>query len=341
MTQPPDYVTNVPSNAGIHNEPAQSYQLQQLSEDQLRVARKKTQDMVMQLVTLALTGSYTPTNQLGAAFDQLFNWSSTNQVGGTQEAMDRIYNAFMNITGSGRSQSNLSSAVGGAANAIAGTAALVAQWNAANGPGNPDSDAFERAAGTLGSAWNSYSTGAGTTVTDGHNAVMAAAALSTFEVVHRRNSVIAAGNAQKTELVLDSAPMGFIIGNGHNDLWLRMSPFTTWATRTGMRLRYSANGAWTLDWFNSGTATNIASSGLTFIFPPAAAGTTLSFYAGVGGVDRRFVAMLGAAPFMDVTEVGTTSQLGSGYVYRGFGGKSESLGINFDPGRLRQWTATG
>lgn len=341
MSEPPDYVVNVPSVAGIHNEPALSYQYQQLSEDQLRVARKKTQDMVLQLVTLALTGSYVPNNQLGSALTQLATWAQQNSVGGTQEAIDRIFNSLMGLDGSGRSQDNLSSAVGGTAGAIAGLAAAVAQWNASQGPGNPDSDAFERTAGTLGSGWNSYSTGTGTTVTDGHNAVMAAGVLSTFECVHRRNAVFAAGNTQKTELVLDSAPVGVIIGNGHNDLWLRCSAFTTWAGRTGLRLRYSANGAWTLDWFNSGTATNIANSGLTFITPLATQGATLSFYAGFGGVDRRFVGTLNSIPFMDVTELGTTTQLGSGFRNRGFGGKSESLGINFDPGKLRQWTATG
>lgn len=73
MTQPPEYAVTVPSNAGIHNEPAKSYQWQQMSEDQLRVTRKKMQDQIMQLVVLAFTGIYIPTT---SGNTQLQQWAN-------------------------------------------------------------------------------------------------------------------------------------------------------------------------------------------------------------------------------------------------------------------------
>lgn len=257
-----------------------------------------------------------------------------------QEVIDRGVNSFLGLFGSGRTLNNLSDAFDGQADTAAANAAMWAQIQAQLGPGNPDADDFERTASTLGANWDAYSTGTGTTVTDGHDAVIGGGALATFEVVCRRNLKQAQGDLQRVDIVLDSAPASFG-ANGHNDLWLRMTSFSSWATRTGIRFRYSGSGLWTLDWFTAGTATNLAAQTLIPISPKAATGGTLSFIAGAGGVARRFVAALNGREFMDVTEVGTTSQYGSSYRYRGFGGKAENLLIPFNPGKLRQWTATG
>lgn len=191
------------------------------------------------------------------------------------------------------------------------------------------------------SDWDVYSTGTGTLTCDGHNAVIAGGIAATYEVVARHNTRQAKGNYQKTEIVLDTAPGSLLLANGHQDLWLRMTNFTSWATRTGMRMRYSANGLWTLDWFLSGTPTNIAAETLIPISPKMAATSRFAFYAGLDPEPRRFIATLNDKPFMDETEIGTTSQFGASYLFRGFGGRSESLIAPTNPGKIRQWTANG
>lgn len=185
--------------------------------------------------------------------------------------------------------------------------------------------------------WDTYSTGTGTITCDGHNAAIAGNVLSTYEVVARRNFKQAAGDFQHCEVVFQTTPGGLFIANGHNDLWLRMTNFTTWATRTGMRMRLSGNGFWTLDWLLNGAATNLAVASVP-VSPAAVVGSTFGFDAGFAGVARRFRATLNGNPFVDTIEAGTTSQYGVNNLWRGLGGKAET-GVN--PGLMRQWTATG
>lgn len=182
--------------------------------------------------------------------------------------------------------------------------------------------------------WDTYSTGTGTITCDGHDAVAAAGLLANYEFVARRNFKQAQGDDHGVEVVFSSAPGSLLLVNGHNDLWIRQSTFSSWATRTGVRFRYSATGLWTLDYFISGTPTNLAAETLIPINPKVAVASRMRFRA----VGRRFIATLNDVPFVDETEVGTGSPMGASYRYRGFGGKSE-VGIN--PGKLRQWTATG
>lgn len=189
--------------------------------------------------------------------------------------------------------------------------------------------------------WSVYSTGSITATMDGHNAVLTGSGLSNSEIVCRHNINLASSQYQRTEIVLENAPASFG-ANGHNDLWLRMTNFGSWATRTGIRWRYTGAGLWSLDWFNAGTATNLATNDLfTLVNPAAVAGASLVFYAGVPPSEpRRFVGILNDKIIMDETEVGTTSSLSG--LYRGFGGKAESfLGLIFQPGKIRQWTANG
>lgn len=249
------------------------------------------------------------------------------------ETWDRTFNVLMGLIGSGRTIDNLEEALHATADANAAAAARLSQIEAALGPGNPDSDAFERT-GAIGSEWDSYTTGTGTVACDGHNLVITPTAASAYEAVLRRNVKQAQGDDHGVEIVLDSAP-GSFVANGHDDLWIRMTTFSTYATRTGVRFRYSGSGLWTLDYFISGTPTNLASETLIPVSPKAGVAARLRFRA----IGRRFIATLNDVPIVDETEVGTGSPKGVSNRYRGAGGKGDL--VLFNPGRMRQWTATG
>lgn len=264
-------------------------------------------------------------------------------VPGVGNILDNIWSGITGLLNSGRSQTDMQTAVASQTDAITNHAAVLSQVVAALSTGTPDSDDFERTSSTdLGSTlWDQYQTGSGAKLctSDGHNAIFSINLLTAGEWVARRKTTFAATDNQVVEIVLNTIPATFA-ANGYNDLWLRMTTFSTFATRTGIRFRYTGDGSISLDWVGSGTVSNLFSGSASI---KATAGATLRFEAGNGLTPRRFRALINGTPVMDFTESGTTSQYGvsSGYKYRGFGAKSESVLVNFLPGNLRQWTASG
>jgi hypothetical protein len=226
---------------------------------------------------------------------------------------------------------------------LVGLAAVTGAIQAALSPGNTDADEFERS-GSWGASWGVYEDGVGGDASlDGHNAVWTGDYGNDTEMVARRLSKQAAGDNQTAAVVLASSSAAITDGNAAIDLWLRCTNFTTWATRTGCRFRFWADKTWQLHWFNSGTGTLLASGSHS---KGMGASTALSFEAGQGLTPRRFVAKINNEPIMDFTEAGTTSQFGASYLWRGVGARAEFSLIMFpplemNPGKLKQWTATG
>lgn len=262
-------------------------------------------------------------------------------VPGVGNILDEIWGGISGFFNTGRSHSDMTAAVQGQADAVTGQAAMVSQIAAALSPGTPDSDTFERTNTTdLSAVWTQFQSGTGAklSTSNGHDAVFAVNPLTAGEWVTYRTSVFAAGDNQVVEMVFATVPATFG-ANGYNDLWLRQTNFASFATRTGLCLRYKGDGTLALYWVNSGAFGTALFTGTAPI--KAIAGTTFRFEAGVGLVPRRFRAYFNGTPIMDSTEAGTTSQYGASYRRRGFGGKSESVLANFMPGNLRQWTASG
>lgn len=264
-----------------------------------------------------------------------------DRVPGVGNILDEIWGGINGFLNTGRSHSDMTTAVQGQTDALIGQAATVSQIAAALSPGNPDHDEFERTNTTnLDTGWTQYQSGSGAklSTSNGHDAQFSINPLTPGEWVAYRASVFAAGDNQVVEMVFATVPRTFG-ANGYNDLWLRQTNFGSFAARTGLCLRYKGDGTYALYWVNAGTFGTALTSGTAPL--KATAGTTWRFEAGVGLAPRRFRSFFNGTPIMDYTEGGTTSQYGASYLRRGFGGKSESVLVNFMPGDLRQWTASG
>lgn len=249
-----------------------------------------------------------------------------------------ITNALMGLSGTwGHTDS--SAALQSQTDIVKGNAAQIAQLKAALAKGTSDSDAFERTSSTnLGTGWDQYYSTTGLTwaTPNGHDASWSGTA---GDVVCRKVSTVSTGDLQIVQVALATAAGSwpFPAANGQDDIWCRMSTFTTWATRTGMRMRFGADKSLKLSAFNSGAET-VLWSGTTTNQP--AAGALLEFDAGMASNPRRFVAKINGIVVMDFTETGTTSQLGAGFRKWGHGARAEVSGIvTFSPGSMSQWTA--
>lgn len=256
--------------------------------------------------------------------------------------LDGLFGGFTGILDQPADQALVADAASGVSASLTGQAAALAQLEAALSPGNPDADDFERSnSGNWGPDWLVMEDGGGGDASvDGHNAVWSGDYGVDTEMVARRLAKQAAGQNQSVSVVLASSFTAVTDGNPAVDLWLRCTAFTTWATRTGLRCRFSGNRDIEVAWFNNGTkvwALN-GTSPLSF-----ASSTTLVFQAGEGLLPRRFIAKVNGQPIV-FDEVGTASSLTG--TWRGAGGRAEFSLIFFpplemQPGKFKQWTATG
>jgi hypothetical protein len=228
-----------------------------------------------------------------------------------------------------------------------GNAATIAQIQAALGAGVPDADDFERA--TLGSNWRSIFSSGGTATVDGHNLVLAHTQATDYILL--KTDKTAGSNFQTAEIVLGSAP-GFNTilvdsARGHNDIWLRCTNFTTWATRTGVRLRWSGQNKniKLSGWVNGSEVVTMFNAAVV----SASSGSKMSLEAGSNGNTRRFIIRVNGSIITngDIVESGTASQVSDTLnIWRGVGGATEHVGIDPfgaspDPGTVKVWTATG
>jgi hypothetical protein len=296
------------------------------------------------------------TNPLSSLLSSLTGTASTASTASTNASTGlagistfllNMFNGINRTTATAATQDDTYGAVASQADTVVGTAATMEQIIAALGSGSPDADDFERA--SLGSAWTVYSTGSGSlTIPNAHDAKWSGTG-SSSEFVAYKNDKVAAGDHQTSTLVLATAIPSYpfftpLPYGGYADLWVRMTAFASYATRTGLRFRINGNppynATWSLDWISSGTATNLGSGSMSI----PGAGASLALEAGVDGNNRRFQARLNGTIITgaDITEAGTTSQFGATYRSRGFGGKGNS-GIGTAQGvpSFKQWTAQG
>jgi hypothetical protein len=263
-----------------------------------------------------------------------------------QTFLNNIFGGITKNTNTTTSQGDALDAVSSQSNTVITTAGTMQQILAALGTGTPDSDDFERTSSSnLGANWNQQQTGTGVLATpNGHDASSTGTG-SSYEFTARKTNKVASTDHQTSTIVLASAfpsypfftPLPY---GGYIDVWVRMSAFTTFATRTGLRFRVNGNppyqATWTIDWVNSGTVTNLASGTLPSI-PGAAA--SIAFEVGVGGNNLAYQGRVNGTPVANFTD-STTRGLGN--TGRGFGGKGNSgVGTNQGVPSVQQWTAQG
>lgn len=227
---------------------------------------------------------------------------------------------------------------------VVGTASSLSQLAAAMGGGVPDADDFERT--TLGPNWRVIKSNGGSVTVDGHDLIMGHD--DDTDIILLKTDKLASTDFQTGEIVLGSAPgFGTVLvdsARGHNDIILRASDFTTWATRTMIRCRWSAQNqnVEITAWVNGSKVATIFNGALQ----SATSGSRMMLECGVLGVPRQYIVRINGAIAKDVVESGTASQLGAGFRRRGLGGATEHLGvgglaISPDPGKVKSWAVTG
>lgn len=231
---------------------------------------------------------------------------------------------------------------------VIGTASRTEQIAAALGRGVPAADDFERSA--LGARWRVITSNGGSVTVNGHDLVMAHTETTDYVLLDTEKT--ASSDYQTITMVLGSAP-GFNTvlltdARGHNDGWGRCTDFTTWATRTGIRVRWSGqNKVIRLSAWVNGTEVVVLFNAAV---KSASAGSTLTVELGVLVAEqpRRFIIRVDGSIVAggDIVESGTASQFGASHRRRGLGGRTEKLGVGDlavspDPGLVKQWAATG
>jgi hypothetical protein len=258
---------------------------------------------------------------------------------------DALFGGFTGSTVSGTNQSAVNVATATQTTTVGAQGAQIAQIIAGIGVsgGTSDSDNFERT-GAVTPNWTFLAT-TGTGTLDGHNFHYSGTG-SSAEFVMLKNNLICASDRMTsvvvTNMALPSYPLFTPFPYGtYIDVWVRCTLFTTYATRSGVRLRvYSAapyTASWSLDNIVSGTATNLQTGSC----PQVGSGASISLEAGAGGTTRRYLGLLnGSTIGCDFTDVSTTT-IGAANRYRGFGGKGNSgIGPSLGTADLQQWTGT-
>lgn len=269
---------------------------------------------------------------------------------GLRTAVDKLVTGIRNISGSGFSQDDMSSALEAQQQALVGIAAQVAQLTSFYNGGISEADDLERTSSTsLGAGWLTwYSSGAGLWATpNGHDAswIQSGAGDREFACIRNTGNIRSTTNTQLVTVILGSkAERATIPGiynyTGHNDVWLRVSDASTsLADITGIRVRFGGDGSIEITRWVNGISTVLNSVPPDTIAAPGP-GTLIGGQAGIPGTARHFTAILNGGVVLTAPEVGTASGLGGSYLRWGHGGRAEgALFSQMGPGSIHQWNA--
>lgn len=256
------------------------------------------------------------------------------------DVLKNMFNGITRNTADAASQDEASTAISGQTDIVLGTAATLAALAAGFGPGNPDSDDFERTSTTtLGSNWTSFfSSGSGPLATpNGHDLHYGGG--SNTEWISIKNNLQAASDDMEVSIVLAQAipawpfftPLPF---GGSIDVWLRCNLPGSYGARTGVMMRVnSAAYSATVTLYNvvAGAATSLASSSMSV----PSTGGLLTFNA-TGYIFTGY--LNGGVIGTPYNDAGHATSKGAGFRYRGLGG--QNVGGQGSPD-LSGWTATG
>lgn len=260
-------------------------------------------------------------------------------VPGIGSILDNLVTHIFNLPdAAGFTHTDAAAAISAQTAAITGISAQLQQIANDRTSGVAFGDDFERTANNLGSNWDVlYANGNGSVGTpNGHDASWLKS-LGDNMFTARYNAQATSGDYQRVTVVLGSAPetpnlLGFPTGNpAWNHVCCRMSA----DKKTRVEARFG-NGQVKIVRVVNLVETELNSG-------PCAApgpGSSITIEAGKPGTARYFRALLNNSPVLDITEVGTASQLGAGYQWTGMGGRAGALLLTQSaPGRAKQWTA--
>ncbi len=272
------------------------------------------------------TGTFDPAGVISIA---------DNLLPGIGTILSNVFDGITGLTGGGRSHDEMFVAVTGQTDTLAGLASATAAFVAANGPGNPDSDDFEGRT-TMGGNWVVVQSSGSNqlAIPNSHDAHYSGSG----EFVARKDNIQAAGDGHTSTTVLATSipawpfftPLPF---GGYTSVWLGMTNFTTYATRTGVQFEVNSNaygGSWTLKWYSSGAATTMATGACGV----PSSGSSIS----LDVTGNKYTGTVNGKIVCDFTDAGNIATRDASHRYRGFGGR-----VNGGQGApdYKQWVADG
>lgn len=184
----------------------------------------------------------------------------------------------------------------------------------------------------LGSGWTiGYSSGGSGIIYTQNGQVNST--LTGKAAVARKVGYTSSNDEMVAEIALGTLPSWFFDINAFDEIWLRMANTGT-PGQDGVRLRFGW-GYVAVSAIVAGVETILRQQPL--LIPPLP-GDTFTLVAGFDGDPRRFKVLRNGTPvpFMDITETGTTSQLGSGFRSAGLGMYSQ---FGEAPAGIRSWSS--
>jgi hypothetical protein len=261
--------------------------------------------------------------------------------------VDNIVNNLLGWTGTGFSHTDSAAALQAQSEAILSNAAQIeqikAQLNTAATPtAAVTTDDFERTASTLGSNWSeSYSSGYGTWIVDGHNAVwdsdypngnvdsinrfIGTGSTSTIDY-QTISTVLSSGPTKKTGYAGANYVIGRMNTTGTSFVVFIVSAYGTWSLAT------TTTGTPGLAVLTNGTLSAIPGNGAVLTLVCGDKATT---------TPRFYTCKIGTTVLASGAYGDTTSNYGASYRCWGFGGSAQGAMYGSSqgkPGGVNQWT---
>lgn len=251
---------------------------------------------------------------------------SDGALPGLLSLLSGAVSGLLKLPGGGYTQADASAAFTHTADTMATLSAQVEQLRLDRGSGIVGGDEFERLSSNLGADWDvTYTGGAGTMKTDGHNAYFDGSGTAQRVVVGRYIPLILTSDYQVWSVTLNSAPETAAlqilppVGPGSpafNDVLGRMN-----ATKADYIRFRVGNGQAYIDRVVAGIVTNLN----TQSFPTPGPGSTLTLVCGAIGTNSRyFKGMVNGQTAVEITEIGTASIVDSNHRQGGAGGLNGS-----------------
>lgn len=243
-------------------------------------------------------------------------------VPGVGTTVDNIVTSLSGTTGTGFTHADSAATLAATSAAITATSATVSTLDAAGSSGSIAGDDFTNTGELVSSPnWGgSYSTGNGTYVADGNDAVwtpIGAVANVTVDAKldWQGTDATSVSDHQKIQVVLNSTIYyDTWISNRYSSLCLYGRVSADWASY--IKLQINSDGTWKLINAVAGVET-MMTSGTT---SAPVGGSTVTLYCGDTSTVRKFTATINGVAFCSYIEGGTTSLYGASNRKWGFGG---------------------
>jgi hypothetical protein len=246
-------------------------------------------------------------------------------VPGVTSIVDNIVTNLLGLAGSGFTHAQANDALANTSNNVVALQAQVASLNHAQTQGLAVADGFTN----LNNWLLITNSGGGHWTTSGNVATWSAGFLNSSSVDSLNiwqgtgnNDKHSVGDYQQASIILNSTGGNFLGATGYIDIWLRVSDATTsLSNATGIRFRWGADGSLSITRFVNGVAAVLNSAPANTVTAPGK-GVNLSCIAGKPGNARWFEMFINGTSVLSIPEIGSGSQVGTGFQNYGWGGHS-------------------